>query len=159
MIRIASLTPLALLGIGTSGRGQEEPCDFMPPECGGIPVDSEKFQRVASNLWNKFVEGADGKAIDPEAVQKAIDMTGPYLICNFDKFPDSGDHPDTSACYRRCGELAAEKAGCWPWSKISGDDFEEAWCETKEEFKKKRATAANLPGGGATGDFGGPGCM
>jgi hypothetical protein len=157
-LRFASFAPFALLGFGSSSRGKEwKYCDWTREACGNIPVNSEKFERIAKSLWGEFEKGANGKGIKDEVFQKAFEMTSPHVICNFAKFPDSGEHPDTVDCCRDCGKWAADRA---PWYRsINADDFEWAWCKTEEELKIRRDRAARLPGGSVpTGSGGGMGC-
>ena len=59
-------------------------------------------------------------------------MSGPFVICNVNKFPADGNDPVTNRCRRRCGELAADYAPFW--RSINADDFQRAWCDTGDEL-------------------------
>jgi hypothetical protein len=162
LLRIASFSPFALLGFGSSSRGETLACDWPIQEhCGGITVETEKLQNVANTLWQAFVDGAGGTGIHGDVFQKAFEMSAPYVMCNFAKFQGTGAHADTIKCCVLCGEKAASKVLLPIIGKITVDDFEVAWCETRDAVMQNREARVRLSGDaetGAIGIGGGLGC-
>jgi hypothetical protein len=90
-------------------------------------------------------------------------MTGPFIICNIAKFPQSGKDPDTGNCSVMCGQDAAVLAKArGPNAKIDRTDFEAAWCKVQKEQSQKLARARGMgmssPGGSGSGPTAGMGC-
>ncbi len=115
---------------------------------------SEEVVAITKRLWAKFMEGADGRGMKREAVDKIIELSGGHVVCNLATLRhDPAKLQDvlnrTDECCYRCGELADDHAGFF--GDISVHDIERAWCQTRDEMREACIKAAMLSGNAAAG--------
>lgn len=159
LLKLASISPLALVACTTPAQDEamKEALCSSTRDCTDKQVDPDKLNRVVKQLWAQFVAGAGGpNKVGGDVFAKAFEMSGTPVICNLDGFPGDGNHAETNACCRKCGEYAREEAGLF--RKINADDFEKAWCKTKDEMDAKLARARRISGNAGSGGPGGLGC-
>lgn len=193
LLRLASYGTLATLATGACAHDNHREVLVDQIECDSdtdcsvkIPnqegeeqnVATSKLFEVADVLWNKFLGGVNyddsGEVVLASGVfLKAFEMSGPYVVCNLANYPDDPDLIDPMNCSAICGRKCAEKARRHlEEHELSGPPtvdaaiFNNAWCETKEEWIEKMTRIrrmngtpeGSLGGDGETDISGGYGC-